>query len=126
MGSASGSTKEADSDPKRELEQLIEAIMKTHGTQPTPTAEGYPKGDRRRLPNLRDAEIALHVGGEAIDLFLDWSINPTDPIVDAIAAQFGLQRPIRDGGEMAELWHYERSETRLDQRIPGEEAHLEQ
>jgi hypothetical protein len=123
--SENAGTKEANSDPKRELEQLIEAIMKAHGTQQTPAAEGYPKGDRRRLPNLRDTETALHVGGEAIDLFLDWSINPTDPMVDAIAAQFGLQRPIRDAGEATEPWHYERSETRLDNRIPGEEAHLE-
>lgn len=124
-GSESRSAKEADSDPKRELEQLIEAIMKAQGTQNVPTAEGYGKGDRRRLPNLRNSEMALHIGGEAIDLFLDWTINPTEPIVDAIAAQFGLQRPILDAGEMAEPWHYERSETRLDNRIPGEEAHLE-
>jgi len=119
------SGKTADSDPKRELEQIIAEIMHRFGTQPTPAAEGYPKGDRRRQPNLRDTEMGMHVTGAAMDVFFDLTVNAGEPVLDAIAAQFGLQRPIAKIGEFSEPWHYELAETRLDNRIPGEEPHLQ-
>ena len=49
-----------------------------------------------------------HCIGEAVDFQLHFKFNAYDPIIDAIALQFGLFRPVKESGRSPEDWHYER------------------
>ena len=69
-------------------------------------AEGYPGNDERRLPNLTTVGVSNHITGNAVDITFPFTFNYFDPVIDALAAIFGLFRAVREGGE--EYWHYER------------------
>ena len=71
-------------------------------------SEGYPTGHPSRRPNTREVGVSNHCGGEAIDITFPFVFNYYDPIVDAVAIQFGLYRPVKDSGRSPEHWHYER------------------
>jgi hypothetical protein len=108
--------------PMPEIEGIIKEIQETHGTQKYMAAEGYPKNDNRRRPNIRNTRISLHCGGEAIDIFFNFHFNYYDPIIDAIALIFGLRRSVKDPSRSPEYWHYERVGIPMGERIPGEEG----
>jgi hypothetical protein len=114
-------------DPTLEICAIVAEIQKEYmegqpKAQKAQAAEGYPEGDMRRWPNIRDTGISLHCGGEAIDIFFNYRFNYYDPIIDAVALVFGLQRPVKDSPRSPEYWHYERVGVPLGQRVVGEDG----
>ena len=86
-------------------------------------AEGFPKSEveTRRRPNTYDTiGISNHCGGEAIDVTFPFKFNYYDPIVDALAAYFGLYRPVKDSRRSPEHWHYERLGISVGERTEPE------
>ncbi len=76
-------------------------------------AEGYDRGDDRRLPNLRNTGKSLHAGRDgvagAIDIDIPWVFsNRYDPMIDILALYFGLKRPVKDSSSSPEDWHFEK------------------
>jgi RHS repeat-associated protein len=70
--------------------------------------EGYPAGDPRRLPNNDNVPVSQHVSGLAVDITGNWSIDPWDPRIDEIAAEYGLYRPYNPSNSVfPEFWHFE-------------------
>lgn len=115
------------------IEAIVQAIQEGHRVgmvggvkkynpkaQGAQAAEGYPRGDPRRRPNIRDTGISNHCGGEAVDIFFAYRINYFDPIIDALALQFGLRRPAKDNA--SEYWHFERIGVPLGEREERDDA----
>jgi Domain of unknown function (DUF4157) len=115
------------------IETIVRAIQEEHRVgmvggvkkynpkaQGAQAAEGYPRGDPRRRPNIRDTGISNHCGGEAVDIFFAYRINYFDPIIDALALQFGLRRPAKDNA--SEYWHFERIGVPLGEREEHDDA----
>jgi hypothetical protein len=66
--------------------------------------EGYPVGDRRRLPNgLEAPKMSEHCTGEAMDVTIPWRDGDGwHAEANELVKRFGLARPIA-----AERWHFE-------------------
>ena len=84
----------------------------------SPANSGYPKGDKRRRPvPPQSPNITNHKSGEAIDINASSGfLNKKDPILDAIALNFGVVRC----GSAPEWWHFELTDLKLskgEQRI---------
>ncbi|HMG55508.1 MAG TPA: hypothetical protein VK601_18550, partial [Kofleriaceae bacterium] len=72
-------------------------------------AEGYKTTDKRHPNVLGGASVSNHLLGEAVDMFPPFVFsNKFDPVIDAIAAYFGLWRAVKDNSSSPEHWHYER------------------
>jgi hypothetical protein len=57
---------------------------------------------------LGGSSVSNHLLGEAVDLFPPFVLsNSFDPLIDAIAAYFGLWRAVKDDSSSPEHWHYE-------------------
>lgn len=109
-----------------EIDAMITHLKGVNGTKNAVCAEGYPRGDSRRKPNINDKTgISLHCGGEAIDITFYYRLNYYDPVVDAIASIFGLYRPVKDAST-PEHWHYERLGVPLGERQDGGEEQYEE
>jgi hypothetical protein len=77
--------------------------------QPAIAAEGYKTTDKRHPNVLGGASVSNHLLGEAVDMFPPFVFsNKFDPVIDAIAAYFGLWRAVKDNSSSPEHWHYER------------------
>src|SRR6185295_17684325 len=77
--------------------------------QPAIAAEGYKTSDKRHPNVLGGSSVSNHLLGEAVDLFPPFVFsNKFDPMIDAIAAYFGLWRAVKDNSSSPEHWHYER------------------
>lgn len=77
--------------------------------QPAIAAEGYTTSDKRHPNVLGGSSVSNHLLGEAVDLFPPFVFsNKFDPMIDAIAAYFGLWRAVKDNSSSPEHWHYER------------------
>ncbi len=103
---------EADDAVYRKV--LLEDVKGTFSRQQTAqAAEGYDRGDSRRMPNLRNTGKSLHAGRDgvagAIDISIPWVFsNRYDPMIDILALYFGLKRPVKDSSSSPEDWHYEK------------------
>ncbi len=86
---------------------IITKVGRNKGKQSAEAAEGYPRNDARRYPNVDEMGISNHCGGEAMDIYFPFNIYNLDPIIDALAMYFGLWRPAKDT-DSKEHWHYER------------------
>lgn len=90
-------------------------------TFPNQAAEGYTTADKRHPNVFPGSKVSNHLTGEAVDMSPPWVFNNKyDPVIDAMAAYFGLSRPLKDSSN-PEHWHFERLGT-----PPGaeeEEAH---
>jgi hypothetical protein len=75
--------------------------------QKAEAADGYKLGSDKRKPNTHMG-TSNHCIGEAVDVHFKFKFNVYDPIIDAIAAYFGLSRVQKESGESPEDWHYER------------------
>lgn len=83
---------------KKEIDANAHSIW--HGARAN---EGYPKGDKRRLPNTDDPDASTHCFGEAIDIKIPWrNGNGWHKEANDLVKQFKLQRPEAD-----EHWHFE-------------------
>jgi subtilisin family serine protease len=66
-------------------------------------AEGYAKGDPRRLPNTGAVGMSNHLAGNAMDVTIRWVYSsPWDPRAVDVVARHGLARPVA-----GEPWHFE-------------------
>lgn len=74
------------------------------------TAEGYKKGDSRRFPLGINAipGRSNHITGDAIDINADGFTNQNEAMIDLIALNFGLIRPVP-----GEQWHFECTNVQL-------------
>jgi len=74
------------------------------------TAEGYKKGDPKRFPlGLNNIPgRSNHITGDAIDINSEGFTNKDDAMIDLIALNFGLIRPVP-----GEQWHFECTNVQL-------------
>lgn len=87
---------------------LIDKVKTRITQQVDQAAEGYPEGEKR-MPNVRPTGISLHCSGQAMDVSYAWVFsNSYDPMIDLLAAYFGLWRPVKDSKSSPEYWHYEK------------------
>lgn len=78
-------------------------------TQSAIAAEGYKDAERRHPNVLGGTSVSNHLLGEAVDMYPPFVFNNKfDPMIDAIAAHFGLWRAVKDDSSSPEHWHYER------------------
>ena len=72
-------------------------------------AEGYEDNDPRRMPNVRPTGPSAHCVGNALDVDYPWLFSSAyDPMIDLLAAYFGLWRPVKDHSTSPEHWHYQK------------------
>ena len=83
--------------------EKIKLRAKTYWAHPNSAAEGYSDAAWRAPNNVR--YLSNHLQGNAVDVVFKFMFNYFEPIIDALAAIFGLVRSDRASGE---YWHYER------------------
>jgi hypothetical protein len=80
-------------------------------TFPNQAAEGYTTADKRHPNVFPGSKVSNHLTGDAVDMSPPWVFNNKyDPLIDAMAAYFGLSRPLKDSSN-PEHWHFERLGT---------------
>lgn len=65
-------------------------------------AEGYPRRDPRRRPNINRPWVSNHIHGRAMDVTHPWVIGSWSRRARRIVANHQLRRPVR-----TEHWHFE-------------------
>jgi len=121
-----GSQKTPQAQAQEEINSVISSLKSIYGTKTAVCAEGYPKGDSKRKPNINEKTgVSLHCGGEAIDITFRYNFNYYDPIVDSLATIFGLFRPVKEANT-PEFWHYERVGVPIGERVDGGEQQYEE
>ena len=86
-------------------------------TKDATASEGYPSGDKRRLPVNSTRDVSRHCSGGAVDVTIPWRAKGKDASTGAkdvwgweeIYAQFGLYRAVK-----SECWHLQETGTALE------------
>jgi len=111
---------QAKSDDEIYQQVLLRDVKTRIVNQADQAAEGYAAGDARRLPNQRPVGISNHCSGNAIDVTYAWVFSSSyDPMIDLLAAYFGLWRPVKDSRSSPEDWHYQKIGKPVDPSSGG-------